>query len=252
MTAELTGLRALLTGGGTGIGEAIARAYTAAGAACLLHGRDHERLAAVAAELGAEFIVADLAERDAPAEIARWALSLGGVDILVNNAGYEEHAAVAELDSDRFARMLEVDLIAPAALLRELLPALRESRAPSVINVTSIHETVPVAGNGAYAAAKAALGSLSRTAAIELGPVGVRVNTIAPGAIATRMNHDLIEQIGADRFAEWIPLGRVGTVEEVADVAVFLASPAARYVTGTSVVVDGGYSDHLVRYRGTE
>ena len=124
------------------------------------------------------------------------------------------------------------------------------SGSPSIINVTSIHEAVPVSGNGGYAAAKAALGLLSRTAAVEFGPLGVRVNTLAPGAIRTDMNHELIEEVGTDRFEAWIPLGRVGSVDEVADVAAFLASDDSRYVSGSTIVVDGAYTSHLVRYEG--
>jgi NAD(P)-dependent dehydrogenase (short-subunit alcohol dehydrogenase family) len=244
----LSGRRALITGAGAGIGEAIARAFHRAGATCVLHGRDRDLLQRVADDLDAELILADLLDRDAPRRIAQRAAELGGLDILVNNAGFEEHATVSELGSDAFARMLEVNLIAPVALLRECLPALRASGASSVINVTSIHESVPVAGNGGYAAAKAGLASLTRTSAVELGRDGIRINTLAPGAIATRMNRDTLATVGEDRFAEWIPLGRVGHVDEVADVAVFLAGPASRYITGTSIVVDGGYSDHLVRY----
>lgn len=248
MDQPLSGRRALITGASAGIGEAIARAFHRAGAQCVLHGRDRDRLERVADELSAESIVADLMDRDAPRRIATQIAKSGGLDILVNNAGFEEHATIEELSSDAFGRILEVNLIAPAALLRECIPALREGKDPSVINITSIHESVPVAGNGGYAAAKAGLASLTRTSAVELGPDGIRVNTIAPGAVATAMNRDTLATVGQDRFAEWIPLGRVGHVDEIADVAVFLASRASRYITGTSIVVDGGYSDHLVRY----
>lgn len=247
---SLLGMRALITGSSAGIGEAIARAFAAAGATCIVHGRQRDAVERIAAGIGGEVCVADLAERGAPERMLAEIGARGGLDVLVNNAGFEEHAPVAELSSDDFARVLEVDLVAPAALMRLCLPLLRQSRAPSVINVTSIHETVPVSGNGAYAAAKAALASLSRTAAIELGPEGIRVNTLAPGAIRTDMNRDLIDDVGSQRFESWIPLGRVGEPADVADVAVFLAGPASRYITGASIVVDGGYANHLVRYDG--
>lgn len=246
--SPLQGIRALVTGSSAGIGESIVRAFAAAGATCIVHGRRRETVERIAREIGGEAVVADLADRDAPERIVAEIAERGGLDVLVNNAGFEESATVSELLTDDFARVLEVNLLAPAALMRLCVPLLRQSRFPSIINVTSIHESVPVSGNGAYASAKAGLASLTRTAAIEFGPARIRVNTIAPGAIRTDMNRDLIGAVGEDRFESWIPLGRVGVPQEVADVAVFLASAAARYISGASIVVDGAYSHHLVRY----
>jgi len=250
MTAEepLRGLRALITGSSTGIGESIARAFAAAGATCVVHGRRREAVERIASEIGGQFIVADLADRGAPERIVAELAESGTLDVLVNNAGFEEHSTVANLQTGDFAHVLQVNLLAPAALMRLCIPLLRRSETPSIINVTSIHETVAVRGNGAYASAKAALASLSRTAAIELGPEGIRVNTLAPGAIRTDMNRDLIAAIGESRFESWIPLARVGEPDEVASVAVFLASCGARYITGASLVVDGGYANNLIRY----
>lgn len=245
---ELRGMRALITGSTSGIGEAIARGLARAGAHCIVHGRNRASAERLAAELDGDFILGDLLDRRTPPRIVRELTNAGGLDVLVNNAGFEELAPIGDLNSDAFARVLEVNLLAPAELMRLCLPLLRQSAFPSVVNVTSIHESVPVSGNAAYAAAKAALASYSKTASIELGAQGIRVNTIAPGAIATDMNRQLIAEVGEERFERWIPLGRTGTVEEVADVAVFLASKAARYITGASIVVDGGYSNHLVRY----
>jgi len=247
-TLPLAGKRALITGSSNGIGEAIARAFAAAGALCIIHGRDREKAERVAKDVGGESVLGDLAERGSPVRIVAELTARGGLDILVNNAGFEEHSTVADLTAADYGRVLEVNLVAPAALMSLCLPLLRRGSDPSIINITSIHETVPVSGNGAYASAKAGLASLTRTAAVELGPEGIRVNTIAPGAIKTEMNRELIEAVGAEKFEQWIPMGRVGVPEEVADVAVFLASRAARYITGSSMVVDGGYSNHLVRY----
>lgn len=245
---SLAGMRVLVTGATGGIGEAIARAFSAAGATCIVHGRSVERAERIAAEIGGAPVVGDLADAETPDRLIAAAAELGGLDVLVNNAGYETHATLADLTPEELLRVMTVNFTAPAALMRLALPLLRQSTNPSIINVTSIHETVPVAGNGAYAASKAALASLTRTASIELGPEGIRVNTLAPGAILTDMNRELIHAVGERSFREWIPLGRVGDVAEVASVAVFLASTAARYVTGASIVADGGYSNHLVRY----
>lgn len=242
----LDGKRALVTGATSGIGEAIARRLTQVGAHVMLHGRNAEVGMRLADELGGSFVAADLRDPAAPETIVA---SLGGdgLDILVNNAGYEVTMDIADLERDVFATLLEVNLLAPTELMRLCLPRLAAARG-SIINVSSIHDTVPVAHNSAYAASKAALLAMTKTASVEMGPLGVRVNSIAPGAVRTHMNTQLIDDIGDDVFASWIPLGRVGTVGEIANVAVFLASELSAYVTGASYVVDGGYSNHLVRY----
>lgn len=244
---RLDGRTALVTGATRGIGEAIARRLARDGARVVVHGRDEGRCALIAGEIGGESVTADLSDPTAPRAIAS-ALEGRRLDCLVNNAGYEVGATVQELTSADLRALLEVNLIAPVELMRLLVPALLRAPSPSIINVTSIHESVPVKGNGGYAAAKAALASLSRTAAVEFGPLGIRVNTLAPGAIRTEMNAELIQEIGNERFEGWIPLGRVGSADEVADVAAFLASDDSRYVSGSSVVVDGAYTSHLVRY----
>lgn len=248
MTGELRGVRALVTGASGGIGAAIARAFASEGAHVIVHGRDPERTRQVAAEVRGDAVLADLGLPGGASELAAHVLRLGDLDVLVNNAGFETDAGVEDLTDEVLGALFRVNLFAPITLVRELLGSLSASGRGAVINVTSIHESVPVAGNGGYAAAKAALASFTRTAAIELGPRGVRINNLAPGAIETEMNRHLIAQVGAERFARWIPLGGVGRVEDVAGAAVFLASSTSRYVTGTTLTVDGGYSHHLVRY----
>lgn len=180
--------------------------------------------------------------------ISRRILAGGRLDVLVNNAGIEISQPLEDLDARVLDRTMAVDFVAPVRLTQLLLPALRASDHASVVNVTSIHESVPVRGNPAYCCAKAALAMFTRIAALELGPEGIRVNAIAPGAIETSHNSDLIDQIGRERFERWIPLGRIGSPQEVADAALFLAGDASRYVNGHTLRIDGGYADHLVRY----
>jgi glucose 1-dehydrogenase len=172
--------------------------------------------------------------------------------VLVNNAGIEQGATLAELNPAVLATTFQVNFVAPTRLIQQLLPALRLAQQASVINVTSIHQDVPVYGNLAYCASKAALGMATKTAALELGREGIRVNAIAPGAIETAHNRRLLDEVGRDRFAEWIPLGHVGQPADIAEIAVFLGSDAARYVNGHTLVADGGYRQHLVRYEGRE
>ncbi len=244
----LQGRCALITGATSGIGEATARAITAAGGRAIVHGLSGAAAEALAIELGTRAVAGDLADPQTPARIAAELADEPRLDILVNNAATEQHAELADLDRDAFLGTLEVDLVAPLQLMRLLLPQLSANGTGSIVNITSIHDTVPVRGNGAYAAAKAALSMLTRTAAIEFAADRVRVNAVAPGAIETDLNRQLLDDVGRHNFNEWIPMGRVGSVEEVASVVTFLASDAAGYMTGSTVVVDGGYTQHLVRY----
>ncbi|MFD6175516.1 MULTISPECIES: SDR family NAD(P)-dependent oxidoreductase [unclassified Isoptericola] len=248
MTTELRGMRALVTGATAGIGEAIARAFAGSGARVLVHGRDASRAAALAAEINGDVVVGDLLDPATPASLVSAARATGGLDILVNNAGFEEHAILDDLDGQTLERLMRVNFLAPVETVRLAVPLLEASGRGTVVNVTSIHESVPVAGNGGYAAAKAALAAWTRTASVELGPRRVRINNLAPGAIVTDMNRELIARVGHERFARWIPLGAPGSVDHVARAALFLAGADSAYVTGTTLTVDGGYSNHLVRY----
>ena len=151
---------------------------------------------------------------------------------------------------DELEQLLRVDLVLPVELSRALLPNLQAGEQASIINVTSIHDTVPVASNGAYAMAKAALLMYTKTAAIEFALLGIRVNALAPGAIETDMNRELIDEIGRDKFEAWIPAGRVGTCDELIAPFVFLAGRGAGYTTGSRLCVDGGYEHHVIRYGG--
>ena len=130
-----------------------------------------------------------------------------------------------------------------------LLPLLKKSSGASVINITSVHETIPYPHNASYSMSKAALCMFTRVMALELAPHKIRVNNLAPGAVETDLNRDVLDRIGRDKFAEWIPLGRVATADEMIPPAVFLASDASKYITGTTLYAEGGYIHNLVRYR---
>ena len=239
----------VVTGSTRGIGSAIARAHAEAGAFVVVHGRDTSSGLALARDLGGAFVGADLADPDGAHELADGVRAIvDRVDTLVNNAGFEIHGPLGALDPETLAAILTVNLTTPILLTQELLPLLESTRG-SVQNVTSIHDQVPAFGNLAYASAKAGLDMFTKSAAVELGPRGIRVNTIAPGAIETDMNREILDEVGRDAFAEWIPLGRVGTPADVAAASVFLAGADARYITGAHLTIDGGYTHHLVRYR---
>jgi NAD(P)-dependent dehydrogenase (short-subunit alcohol dehydrogenase family) len=246
---DLAGRVALVTGGTRGIGETIAAAYAAAGARVYLHGRDVELGEAVARRIGGTFIAGDLADLQQVHALADTiAARESKLHVLVNNAAYEIHTPLLEMDLDKARRLFDVNCWHAIELTRRLHPLLRASGNASVINVTSIHESTPVANNGPYAMSKAAMAMFTRTAAIEWGEMGIRVNNFAPGAIETDMNRRLIHEIGLDKWRHWIPIGRVGTCDEMIGPALFLASDASSYMTGATLTVDGGYQQHLVRY----
>ncbi len=244
--------RVLVTGSTSGIGAAIAEAFAGQGAYVLVHGLDSSAGEALAGRLGGSFVEGDLADPVAVERLGAEVSASGPLRVLVNNAGVERQSTIADLDLDVLAWTMQVNFTAPTRLTQLLLPSLRAARDACVINVTSIHEEVPVYGNLAYCASKAALGMMTRTAALELGREGIRVNAIAPGAVATQHNAALLERIGPSLFEEWVPLRRVGTPADIAGIALFLASAAARYINGHTVVADGGYRHHLVRYPGGE
>jgi NAD(P)-dependent dehydrogenase (short-subunit alcohol dehydrogenase family) len=249
----LNGKNALITGSTQGIGAAIARGFAAAGARVWIHGREEQAGTILAQETGGTYIKADLSRSE---EIGRLAETICAaeerLDILVNNAGLEIIMPLEHIDMFAFDLIWRVNARAPVELTHLLLPLLKRSPAASIINITSIHDTMPYPHNTAYSMSKAALAMFTKTAALELAQFGIRVNNLAPGAVETDINRQVLEEIGRDKFREWIPLGRVAQVDEMVGPAIYLASGASSYVTGTTLYVDGGYLQHLVRYRPEE
>jgi 3-oxoacyl-[acyl-carrier protein] reductase len=238
-------VRALVTGASAGIGHATARRLSADGAEVLLHGNEHlaeaETLARELAASGrpAAAIGADLSQTEgtrvlAAAVGARWP----SLDVLVANAGVYPRQSFDELSDSDWARCLQVNLTAPALLTRDLLPMLRRSSAGRVIFVSSVLAWNGSAHGAAYATAKSGLVGLARSLARELAP-SITVNVVAPGSIDTAILAGDTPERRAER-GRTIPLGRVGTAEEVAEAIAFLASPGASYLTGTTLHVNGG------------
>lgn len=238
----LEGCRALVTGGASGIGEATCRRFVEEGASVVVLDVDGERTRRVADALGVSTVVADVAEAEAMATaVAAAAETLGGLTCLVNNAGTGNVMPLADYPDAEWDRLLDVNLRGTFHGLRAALPRLRAAGGRGcVVNVASVSGLRPTRGEAPYSAAKAGVVSLTRSAALEYAPE-VRVNAVAPGFIDSPLTAFAVaDPAYADPIAAATPLGRIGTPDEVADVIVFLASPLARYVTGETVVVDGG------------
>jgi meso-butanediol dehydrogenase / (S,S)-butanediol dehydrogenase / diacetyl reductase len=231
----------LVTGGGTGIGAAVARRFAAAGASVIVTGRRAEPLAAVAADTGAVMVQGDVADPNHAGEAVATAVErFGGLDVVVNNAG---------IGGGSWEHVLEVNLTGARRLCEAALPSLVERRG-SIVNVSSVSAFVAHAGGAAYSASKAGLVMLTRSLALDYGPRGVRVNAVCPGWVRTEMGDSSMDAIGANRgisrddayalTARYVPLRREGLPEEIAAACFFLASDEASYITGETLVVDGG------------
>ena len=239
---DLTGQAALVTGVSGGIGGAIARALYAQGAAVTLAGTREPALAALAAELGdrAHVAAADLADPAAPDLLVQQAeAAMGKIDILVSNAGITRDTLALRMKDEDWQAVLEVNLTAGFRLIRAALRGMVRRRHGRILCVTSVVGVTGNPGQANYAAAKAGMIGMSKALAAEVATRGITVNCVAPGFIATAMTESLSEE-QRERLATVIPMGRVGTSEEVAACVVFLASEEARYVTGHTLHVNGG------------
>jgi NAD(P)-dependent dehydrogenase (short-subunit alcohol dehydrogenase family) len=250
---SLSGQRALVTGANSGIGAAIARALSAAGASVAIN--------YVTGAGAANALVADLerpggralsipADVSNPAAVAAMFQKLdqvwGGIDILVNNAGIDGPRALAwEAELASWRQVLEINLFGAFHCAQQALQRMVRQRSGVVLNVTSVHEEIAWSGYSAYTASKAAVSMLTKTLAQESATYGVRVLAIAPGAIQTPINHAVWSdpQARKDLLAK-IPLKRIGEPDEIARMAVVLVSDTASYVTGCTVLVDGGMTDY--------
>lgn len=249
MTLNFAGKTAVVTGASRGIGEAIARQLDASGARVALVARSTDRLQAIAAELMNDPLVVavDLAEHDAIDEIFGAVIdAFGGVDVLVNNAAVERNQPASKVTGEAIDETLFVNLRQAFMLCSAFAKPLFASRG-SIVNVTSTAATGAGGTQGAYAASKGGLNTLTKNLANEWGSKGVRVNAVAPGLVDTEMWGPTFDRLGEDAvrasFVKSVPLGRWGTAEDIADVACFLASDRAAYVTGQVIRVDGGMTN---------
>ena len=255
---KLGGKRAVVTGAAKGIGAAICRHLVGEGAKVVINYQSSvDEAQQLAEELNrgktqpAAFTVqADVAEEDEVSWLVRESVQrLGGIDILINNAGVESTVSALDLPMEEWDRVMNVNLrgafmCAKAAAVEMI----KQGKGGVILNNSSIHERVSRLGLSHYVVSKAGLRMLTQALALEWATFGIRVLAVAPGAIETEMNREEIAAFGKDKFETWIPLQRLGTVDDVAASVTFFVSDEASYITGVSLTIDGGYLLNLVRY----
>ncbi|MEC8581474.1 MAG: 3-oxoacyl-ACP reductase FabG [Pseudomonadota bacterium] len=239
---DLTGKCALITGASGGIGGEIAKSLHAAGATVGLSGTREAPLQELAASLGdrAHVLPCNLSDADAVNALPKQAAeAMGAVDILVNNAGITRDNLFMRMSEDEWNAVLEVNLTATFRLCKGVLRGMMKSRWGRIVNISSVVGATGNPGQGNYAAAKAGMVGMSKSLAYEVASRGITVNAVAPGFIETAMT-DKLNDDQKSAILQQIPAGRMGTSEEIAAAVLYLASPEAGYVTGSTLHVNGG------------
>lgn len=246
---RLDGRVAVITGASKGLGKQMAEALAEAGATVVLVARNHQLLESVKAGLKqrggkAHAFVADISEDAAVARLADQVRAQAGIpDILINNAGINVRKPLLEFTLEEWRRVMHTNLDGSFLCTRAFVPGMIERKFGRILNMTSIMSHVSLANRSAYSASKFGLLGLTKALALELAPYGITVNGISPGPFATEMNTVLMQdpKVNAE-FVSKIPVGRWGKVEEVGALAVFLCSDAAGFITGTDILIDGGWT----------
>ena len=262
----------VVTGSSRGIGKAIAKEFAKNGYSVVLNARNEEELKQASKEIEEEtkqnddnnnskiaLVVGDISQEQTSQSLIEEAIKrFGRLDVLVNNAGISGTSKkINELTTDDWQKVIDINLKGAFICTRDALKHMLQNNSKtsqgysdtknndngnySIINISSVHESIPQSESTPYAASKGGMMMLTKTVALEVADKGIRVNGIAPGAIATDMNKDMLEDEDKKNQEEQnIPMHRIGQPEEIASVALFLASPAASYITGTTIYVDGG------------
>jgi len=237
---------AIITGGGSGIGLATARAFCKEGAKVILFGRRKEKLISAADELGDSVLIVqgDMTHNDDLDQLINKTLNnFKGIDILVNSAGLFNGAPLHEISDSQWDGIMDINIRSIFQLTRRVLPIMMAQKSGSIVHISSILGLIAVPQVAAYNVSKGALNQFSRSIAVEYGSYGIRSNSICPGLIETDMTADLMKD--ASLMQEWskeYPIGRFGKPEDVASACLFLASDESSFITGTVLPVDGGFT----------
>jgi NAD(P)-dependent dehydrogenase (short-subunit alcohol dehydrogenase family) len=240
---ELDGLTVIITGGASGIGRAAARRFAAEGAAVAVLDRDGDAATRVAEEAGGTAHAVDVRDGEAFTAVVRAVADVTGrLDVLFNNAGSGDLRPMHTVDDKLWHRLIDVNLTGTFNGMRAAVPLMLEGGGGAIVNNASLSALMPTRNEAAYSAAKAGVVALTKSGALEYGPA-IRVNCVAPGHVQTPLTAAFEQFLDVfEPVARAIPLGRIGRAEEIVEVVLFLASARASYVTGQTLVVDGGLS----------
>lgn len=248
---DFSGASALIVGGGSGIGKEIGKALIQHGADIVISGRSEERLTAAREEISAagdgqcHVVAADVTSEESVAELMSTVseLSPNGINILVNSAGTNIRAPIEEVSLEDFKEVMDVNLTGTFLVTKAAHPLLKQAEYGRVINLASIFSTVTFPHRLSYSSSKGGVLLFSKTIALEWALENITVNTISPGPLLTEINQKVLDnKENYDKFCERIPMRRFGEPYEIVSAALFLASPLSSYVTGSDIVVDGGWT----------
>ncbi len=245
----LKGHIAVVTGASKGLGRQMAESLAAAKAQVILVARNEALLSEVVTGIlegggYADYVVADVIDETAPAEVEAVVLEkYGTCDILINNAGINNRKSIEDMSIEEWRQIIDVNLNGPFMMSKAFIPGMKKKNWGRIINMTSIMSHVSLPNRTGYSATKAGLLGFTKALALELAPHNITVNGISPGPFATEMNMSLIEDPKKNRqFLARLPVGRWGKLEEIGQLAVYMCSDGAGYLTGTDVVIDGGWT----------